>query len=159
MIDINKVLEEIDRASFFSNMGMPDLQNETIILIKDVEKVFINPSDAEFNGLYASTEWLPTSPTQVDPFYKAKTTSKELIELRIKVNKAVLNATKGLPNDKFICSPHDFSQAARNGICFAFRQYITEKYLNLGTRWENILRIYYAGHWPVGFAKEKIIAI
>lgn len=159
MIDINKVLEEIEKASFFSNMGMSDVQNENVILIKDIEKVFINPSDVEFNGLFASTEWLPTSPTQDDPFYKGQTTSKELAELRIKVSKAVLNVTKGLPKDKFICSPHDFSQAARNGICFAFRQYVSEKYLNLGTRWEDVVQIYYAGHWPVGFAKEKIIAI
>lgn len=159
MIDINNVLKEIEKANFFSNMGESDIQNENVILIKDVEKVFINPNDAEFNGFYASTEWLPTSPAQEDPFYKGQTTSKALAELRIKVNKAVLNATKGLPKDKFICLPHDFSQPARRGICFAFRQYVSEKYLNLGTRWEGVVQIYYAGHWPVGFAKEKIIAI
>lgn len=159
MIDINNVLKEIEKANLFLNMGVPDIKNENIILVKDVEKVFINPSDADFNGLYASTEWLPTSPTQDDPFYKRQTISKELAELRIKVNKAVLNATKGLPKDNFLFSPHDFSQAAKNGICFAFRQYVTEKYLNLGNRWEDVVRIYYAGHWPVGFSKEKIIAI
>ncbi len=34
-----------------------------------------------------------------------------------------------------------------------------KKYLNLGNRWGDVVRIYYAGHWPVGFSKEKIIAI
>ena len=159
MIDIDKLLKDIEKESFFLNMGLPDIKNENIILVKDVEKVFINPSDAEFNGLYASTEWLPTSPTQDDPFYKRQTISKELAQLRIKVNKAVLNATRGLPKDNFVFPPHDFSQAARNGICFAFRQYVSEKYLDLGVRWESIVQIYYAGHWPVGFSKEKIIAI
>lgn len=159
MIDISELLKDIERSRFFSNMGLSDIQNENIILIDNVEKVFINPSNIEFKGFYGKTEWLPTSLTQDDPFYKIQGGSKELIELRIKVNKAVMNATKGLPKDKFISGPHDFSQAARNGICFAFRQYVTEQYLSLGDKWTAIVSIYYAGHWPVGFAKEKLIVI
>lgn len=159
MIDINKLLEEIEQANFFSKMGLSDIQNGNVILIDNVEKVFINPSDVDFKGFYERTEWLPTSLTQEDPFYKNHDDSKELIDLRIIVNKAVMNATRGLPKDKFISGPHDFSLAARNGICFAFRQYVTEKYLSLGNRWEVIVRIYYAGHWPVGFAKDKLIVI
>ncbi|MFC0228471.1 hypothetical protein [Serratia aquatilis] len=159
MIKINVILEKIEKSSFFYNMGFSDIESENIILIKDVDRVFVNPSDIDFKGLYENVEWLPTSATQEDPFYKTQKNTKELTELRIKANKAVMSATRNLPRDKFICGPHDFSQAARNGICFSFRQYISERYLNLGNKWETIINIYYIGHWPVGYAKEKIIVI
>lgn len=159
MIDIDEMLKEIEKSSFFSKMGEVDIQSERVILINNVEKVFINPSNKDFKGLYESTEWLPTSPTQDDPFYKKQKATKELTELRVKVNKAVLNATKTLPKGNFLYPPHDFSQAARNGICFAFRQYVNESYFHLGFRWRDIVSLYYAGHWPVGFSKEKIIVI
>lgn len=159
MININELIKDIERSRFFSRMGLSDIENENIILIDNVEKVFINPSDIEFKGFYEQTEWLPTSPTQDDPFYKIQGGSKELIELRIKINKAVMNATKGLSKDKFISGPQDFSLAARNGICFAFRQYVTEQYLCIGDKWSTIVDIYYDGHWPVGFTKEKLIVI
>ncbi|EQB97950.1 hypothetical protein B738_27927 [Photorhabdus temperata subsp. temperata M1021] len=140
-------------------MGLFDLRDEKIILIENVEKVFINPSDIEFQGYYKNTEWLPTSPTQEDPFYKKQDNPKDLIDIRMKINKAVMNATKGLDKSKFISKPHDFHLAAQNAICYAFRQYMTEKYLNLGNQWESIVNIYYAGHWPVGIFKEKVIVI
>ncbi|MCG8708032.1 hypothetical protein JHU04_001233 [Brenneria sp. 4F2] len=68
-------------------------------------------------------------------------------------------ATRELNKADFISSPHDFSVAARNAICYAFRQLITERYFSLGGRWEKITNIYYSGHWPVGFTKEKYIVI
>ncbi|MCC8423228.1 hypothetical protein QPK14_25695 [Photorhabdus temperata subsp. temperata] len=159
MIDINEELGQIKKTSFFSNMGLSDLQDEDVILIESVEKVFINPSDIEFKGYYKNTEWLPTSPTQEDPFYKKQDSPKDLVEIRVKINKAVMSMTKELAKGKFISGPHDFNQVARNAICYAFRQYISEKYLNLGNKWERIVKIYYAGHWPVGISKEKIIVI
>ncbi|MBS9430889.1 hypothetical protein [Photorhabdus akhurstii] len=159
MVDTNEELEKIEKANFFSNMGLFDLHDEKIILIENVEKVFINPSDIEFQGYYKNTEWLPTSPTQEDPFYNKQDNPKDLIEIRMKINKAVMNATKGLDKSKFISKPHDFHQAARNAICYAFRQYMTEKYFNLGSQWESIVNIYYSGHWPVGISKERVIVI
>ncbi|OTA16774.1 hypothetical protein Xvie_01452 [Xenorhabdus vietnamensis] len=159
MININDELEKIEKAKFFSNMGLFDLHDQNVILIENVEKVFINPSDIEFKGTYKNTEWLPTSLTQDDPFYKKQDNPKDLIEIRMKINKAVMNSTKELDKSKFISRPHDFHQAARNAICYAFRQYMSEKYFNLGNKWEKIVDIYYAGHWPVGISKEKIIVI
>lgn len=159
MIDINQLLKNIARSRFFSRMGLPDIQAENIILIDNIENVFLNPSNLTFNGWYEQIEWLPTSLTQADPFYKIQSGSKELIELRMNINKAVMNATRGLANEKFSAGPHDFSLTARNGICFAFRQYVTEQYLCLGNKWTMIINIYYAGHWPVGFTKEKLIVI
>ncbi|PHM66254.1 hypothetical protein [Xenorhabdus sp. KJ12.1] len=159
MIDINVELEKIVKANFFANMGLFDLHDENVILIENVEKVFINPSDFEFKGYYKNTEWLPTSPTQEDPFYKKQDSTKNLLEIRMKINKAVMNATKEIDKSKFISKPHDFHQAARNAICYAFRQYVTENFFNLGNKWESIVNIYYAGHWPVGISKEKVIVI
>ncbi|BBV08022.1 TPA: hypothetical protein ACHWKL_004317 [Providencia stuartii] len=159
MFDINEQLEAINNADFFANMGINDIQDKDIILIENVEKVFVSPSEAEFKGLYRKTEWLPTSPTQDDPFYKKQDNPKELVNMRIKMSKVVMDKTKNLVANNFISKPHDFKQAARNAIAYAFRQYVTEKYFNLGNNWERIIKIYYKGHWPVGIAKEKIIII
>lgn len=158
--DFDSLLQRIDNSCFFSRMGLPDVLDSRVILIENVEKVFVNPTGAEFKGYYDSVEWLPTSMTQEDPFYKVKEVlPKELTGLRIRVNKAVMNATKGLSKDKFNYGPHDFSLAARNGICFCFREYVSEQYLHLGNKWEEVVGIYFSGHWPVGIAKDKIVTI
>ncbi|HGM6858774.1 TPA: hypothetical protein ACKQDZ_000042 [Serratia rubidaea] len=159
MLNIDGILNKANSADFFSNMGMPDILDEKIILIKNVENAFINPSDLEFKGLYNSVEWLPTSATQDDPFYKKQNIPKELSLIRVKISKIITESVKNTSKDKFICLPHDFSQAAKNGICFAFRQYVSERYLELGNKWENIVNIYYARHWPIGFSKNHIVAI
>lgn len=119
----------------------------------------MEPSESEFYGCYDGVEWLPTSPTQPDPFYEIPKPPSDLVAMRIKANKAVMAATKNLDKSKFICAPHDFSLAARNGVCFAFRQYVSESYYGLGDRWLTIIRLYYSGHWPVGFFKNKIVVI
>lgn len=140
-------------------MGKQDLQEEFVILIADVKRVFIEPTDIDFKGFYNATEWLPTSPTQDDPFYKKQINSKDIIELRKEITRHVMDSTKDINKDIFISAPHDFSIAARNAICYAFRQSITEKYFNPGEHWKRIVDIYYTGHWPVGYAKEKFIVI
>ncbi|UWS28281.1 hypothetical protein [Erwinia pyrifoliae] len=159
MIDINEEISKISDARFFSKMGFYDIHEDYVILVGDVRKVFIEPSDIDFKGLYKKTEWLPTSPTQDDPFYKKQQNPKDIIELRKEISKHVMHATKEMNKDAFISSPHDFSIAARNAICFAFRQLITERYFGLGDKWKIIVDLYYAGHWPVGYAKDKIIVI
>ncbi|MCH7347736.1 hypothetical protein [Aeromonas sp. MR7] len=159
MVDINEEIKKIENASFFEKMGVDNLHEGDVILIENVRKVFIEPSDDDFKGLYKKTEWLPTSSTQDDPFYEKQVSPKELIELRKEINKRIIIATRDLDKGRFISSPHDFSVSARNAICFAFRQLITERYFSLGSRWERITEIYYSGHWPVGFTKERYIVI
>lgn len=140
-------------------MGVDDVKDDSLIFIKDVRKVFIDPSDIDFKGFYNKTEWLPTSPTEDDPFYIKKSSPKVLLEIREEINKSIMNATKNLNKIQFASGPHDFSTAARNAICFAFRQYMNEIYFNLGNKWGKIVDVYYLGHWPVGYAKDKIIII
>lgn len=159
MVDINEEIKKIENASFFEKMGVDNLHEGDVILIENVRKVFIEPSDDDFKGLYKKIEWLPTSSTQDDPFYEKQVSPKELIELRKEINKRIIIATRDLDKGRFISSPHDFSVSARNAICFAFRQLITERYFSLGSRWERITEIYYSGHWPVGFTKERYIVI
>ncbi|MEO8533472.1 MAG: hypothetical protein ABI441_06975 [Flavobacterium sp.] len=159
MIDISKEISKISDAEFFSKMGAYDLHKDNLILVGNVRKAFVEPSDIDFKGLYKKTEWLPTSLTQEDPFYKKQEKPKNIIELRIEISKHVMIATKEINKDLFICSPHDFSIAARNAICFAFRQLVTERYFDLGDKWKIITDLYYAGHWPIGYANDKIIVI
>ncbi|WP_346398940.1 hypothetical protein [Pseudomonas syringae] len=158
-MNIDLELKKIEESSFFSNMGELLPNEGSIICIESVRKVFVEPSKLEFQGNYEDVEWLPTSPTQEDPFYKLPKPPKELTELRIKINKAVMAATKNLKKEVFLCGPHDFSVAARNGICFAFRQYVSEHYYSLGDHWKEIVELYYKGHWPVGFTKDKLVII
>ncbi|MBD2800047.1 hypothetical protein ID854_06135 [Xenorhabdus sp. M] len=159
MIDINKELEKISETNFFSKMGLADIHDGNIIVIKNVEKAFIKPSNEVFNGYYKNTEWLPISHSQEDPFYGNIQNSKQLIEIRLKISKAIMCATKALNESRLKSGAYDFNHAARNSISYAFRQYISEKYLNLGDKWEKIIKIYYSGHWPIGFYNEKIIII
>lgn len=159
MIDISKLSEKIINANFFSKMGERDIHEEYVILVSSVQRVFVTPSNSDFNGLYSKTEWLPTSPTQDSPFYVKQKKTSELIELRKSVTKQIMDATKDMDKRNFLCPPHDFSLAARNAICFAFRELITENYYNLGDKWNKVTRIYFSGHWPVGYADDKFIVI
>lgn len=159
MINIDSELTRIKWANFFSNMGLSDIEGNSIILIENVKKVFVEPCYTDFNGYYNDIKWLPTSMTQEDPFYGEISSPKELVDGRIKMNKAVINALRTVSKDRFIFGSDDFSLAAKNAVCFAFRQYVSEKYFNLGNNWAEIIEIYYSGHWPVGYAKEKIIII
>jgi len=159
MIDIDEECKKIEGSEFFYNMGGNGADDGRLIYIKNVRKVFVEPSDAEFKGRYDGVEWLPTSPTQPDPFYNIPNPHSDLVAMRMKVNKVVMAATKNLDKNKFLCAPHDFSLAARNGICFAFRQYVSEEYYGLGDRWSTIIKLYYCGRWPVGFCKDEIVVI
>ena len=159
MINIENELNKIDAAKFFSAMGKRDLFADDILAIENVKKVFVEPSYDEFEGLYDEAEWLPSSPTQIDPFYGKISNTEEVARFRKEINKHVMHATRGMDKNIFSCSPHDFSSVARNAICFAFRQLITENYFSLGDKWSRVCEIYYSGHWPVGFTKEKYIII
>jgi hypothetical protein len=159
MIDVDEECKRIEGFEFFSNMGGCGPKDNNYIYIESVRKVFVESSESEFDGCYSGVEWLPTSPTQPDPFYDLPKPPSDLVAMRMKVNKAVMTATKNLDKSKFICTPHDFSLAARNGVCFAFRQYVSEEYYGLGDRWLTMVRLYYSGHWPVGFFKDKIVVI
>ena len=159
MIDIDEECKKIEGFEFFSNMGGCGPEDTNYIYIESVQKVFVEPSESEFHGCYDGVEWLPTAPTQPDPFYDVPKPPSDLVAMRMKVNKAVMAATKNIDKSKFICAPHDFSVAARNGVCFAFRQYVSESYYGLGDRWATIIKLYYSGHWPVGFYNKKIIVI
>ncbi len=159
IINIYDDLKKIQEVKFFSKMGLLDIQEESLILVKNVEKAFINPSDHDFRGLYKDVEWLPTSPTQEDPFYKKKSNPEDLVAARLAINKAILNSTKNISKENFIFEKHDFWQAASGAICFAFRQYIFEKYFDLGDRWAKVVEVYYSGHWPIGYFRNGLVAI
>jgi hypothetical protein len=159
MIDLEKTLAQIEQASFFSNLGNPDINDPGLIFIASVEAVFVSPCDQDFQGLYQASNWLPTSLGEDDPWYPRQDTPKALSEQRMALNKAVMAATRKVDKAPFICRPHDFSEAARGGAAYAFRQYATEQYFNLGEHWRQVIELYLAGHWPVGHAPGKLIVI
>ncbi|WP_223542552.1 hypothetical protein [Pseudomonas sp. BF-RE-26] len=159
MIDIDKECKKIEGFEFFSSMGSVGSKDNDFLYIESVRKVFLEPSESEFDGCYEGVEWLPTSPAQPDPFYDIPKPPSDLVAMRMKVNKAVMAVAKTIDKNKFICTPHDFNLAARNAVCFAFRQYVSESYYGLGDRWLAIIKLYYSGRWPVGLVKDKIVVI
>jgi len=158
-MNIDEELVKIETCDFFSNMGRSEPNSNSLIYIETVGKVFVEPSMQEFEGVYDRVEWLPTAPTQPDPFYIIPKSPPDLVAMRMTINKAVMTATKNLDKSKFTCRPHDFSLAARNAVCFAFRQYVSEEYFGLGGRWAEIIELYYKGHWPVGYCSHRLVVI
>lgn len=157
--DLQRLCLQIEQTSFFSNLGKRDIDDPTLIFIASVEAVFVSPSDQDFQGLYQASHWLPTSLAEDDPWYPRQETPKALSEQRMALNKAVMTATRTIDKAPFICRPHDFSEAARGGAAYAFRQYATEQYFNLGNHWRQVIELYLAGHWPVGHAPGRLIVI
>lgn len=148
----NEIQQKIGITPFFSNMGQGSFDDKKIIHFQSIQACF----ESSLN-----VEWLPTSPTQTDPFYIKQGYPKDLVEMRLLVSKAVIESLKAfpVPDSHFQYDVHNFKIAARNAICYAFRQYLTEKYFNYGDNWENIIQIYYQGYFPIGFYKKKLVVI
>lgn len=148
----NEIQQKVSITPFFSNMGMVSIDDKKIIYFQSIQACFESS---------LSVEWLPTSPTQDDPFYIKQEYPQDLVEMRLVVSKAVIESLKAfpVPDSQFQYDVHNFKIAARNAICYAFRQYLTEKYFNYGDNWENIIQIYYQGHFPIGFYKKKLVVI
>lgn len=148
----NEIQGKISITPFFSNMGKVSVDDNKIIYFQSIQACF----ESSLN-----VEWLPISPTQDDPFYIKQEYPKDLVEMRLVVSKAVIESLKAfpVPDSQFQYDAHNFKIAARNAICYAFRQYLTEKYFNYGDNWERIIQIYYQGHFPIGFYKKKLVVI
>ena len=159
MIDVDEEIIEIRKCSFFSSLGVSETVDSTLIYIGSVKEAFVEPSVQAFEGLYNDVEWLPSSPNQPDPFYNLPKPPSDLVAMRMKINKVVLAATNSFDKSRFRCAPHDFSVVARNAVCFAFRQYMSEQYYGLGDQWARIVTLYGKGHWPVGFCENKLVVI
>ena len=159
MLDFEKIIDEVGRASFFSRMGSAPDAIEGVIFIKSVFRVFVEPVDSDYFGAYKDLEWLPTTPTQDDPFKSFPKPPKDLVDLRLGVSRAVMQSVKHVPKDKFLSGGHDFSLAARNAACFAFRQYMSECYYGRDSAWKKIVELYFDGRWPVGYLKDNLIVI
>jgi len=159
MLDVERLISDVLRASFFSKMGaVPDSTSE-VIFIESVFRVFIDPVETQFSGAYKDLEWLPTTPTQEDPFHSFPKVPKDLVELRLKVSRAVMQSIKYMPKEVFISGAYGFSLTARNAACYAFRQYVSECYYGSVGVWSRVVDLYFSGRWPVGYSKEKLIAI
>lgn len=125
----------------------------------NVGGAFLAPTDSDFIEKCNDIEWLPTAPTQHDPFYKFDEFPNELVDFRLRINKAVMAATRGIDTCLFKSGQHDFTAAARNGICYAFRQYTAEQYFAVGKRWGMVVSMYYAGRWSVGYWQKGLVLV
>lgn len=56
MIDINKLIKDIEQSGFVLWMELSDIQKNNTILIDNVERIFINPTNIEFKGFYEQTK-------------------------------------------------------------------------------------------------------
>lgn len=159
MLDVEKEIDRISNSDFFYKMGESRGNSEGDIYVPTVGAAFVTPSDTDFVGMYNDVEWLPTAHTQDDPFYKFPEFTTELVDIRLEMNKAVMASTRGMYKRLFKSGAHDFSTTARNGICYAFRQYAAEQYFATGDHWKIIVSMYYAGRWPVGYCQHGLVLI
>ncbi|WP_458119897.1 hypothetical protein [Paenibacillus sp. Z6-24] len=79
--------------------------------------------------------------------------------MRKQINQAVLRQTRSARPDTLVCRPHDFKTAARQAAAYAYRQYAVECYYGLGSCWQTMIRLYEAGHWPIGYSKDTLVWI
>ncbi|MGB5955775.1 MAG: hypothetical protein WBG97_10310 [Pseudomonas sp.] len=121
-------------------------------------EVLIGPM-AALSEIYKDFKWLPTAPSQDDPFNSFSKPSGDLLGRRLEVTRAVMQSTRNLPKDKFVSGAHDFSLAARHAACFAFRQYVSECHYGGESAWSSIVSLYFAGRWPVAYSADKFIVI
>lgn len=158
-MNIDIEMDKIAQADFFSKIGVKEFLGADIILLKDVEQAFVNPTQNAFAGMYKAVKWLPSALTDTDPFYKNIQIPENLLPYRKEIVQLFLKKHRNLNKKMFLFGAYDFTEVAKKAITFAFRQYLVEKQLTLGLYWENIVNVYYSGHWPIGYYKEKIFAI
>ncbi|WP_046225662.1 hypothetical protein [Paenibacillus dauci] len=170
MIHLHQELERISEVAFFSSLGQPlaeefaaKLQPELPFLhymqLPDVQETFVQPTLPEWIKLQSAVRWLPSSPTEPDPFYPAMSADPQLLDIRKQIYQAVLRQTRTARPDTLKCRPHDFTTAARQAAGYAYRQYAMERYYDLGSSWQRVIQLYEAGHWPAGYAKDTLVWI
>lgn len=130
-----------------------------IIFIKDVDEAFINHRKEAFENLYEKMAWLPSSLSDKDPFYGDVKVPSDLLDARKKISQIIFQKMREIDKSLFTSGPHDFSTVAKMGMAFAFRQYFLGKSLSLGNFWENVVNLYYMGHWPIGYFEGILFAI
>lgn len=128
MFSVDTEIERITNCVFFEGVGKQSEASEGLIILANVGAAFVDPTDSNFTGKYNDIEWLPTAATQHDPFYLFPDFPDELVDIRLQIDNAVIAATRGMGYRLFKWGRHDFTSAARNGICYAFRQYAAEQY-------------------------------
>ncbi|MDO4881567.1 MAG: hypothetical protein Q3983_09820 [Capnocytophaga sp.] len=158
-MDLAIEIDKITQTNFFTKMGVKEFLGNNIILLKDVEQAFVNPTEEAFAGMYKEVKWLPSALTDTDPFYKNIQIPENLLPYRKEIVQLFLKKNRNLDKKLFSFGAYDFTEVAKKGITFAFRQYLVEKQLSLGNFWENIVNVYNSGHWAIGYYKEKIFAI
>lgn len=151
-------IERLIKSDFFFKMGETE-QIDYVIFIKNVNKAFINPTEEAFENLYKIMNWLPSSLSDIDPFYGDLKVPEELVDYRKRVSQIIFQKAREMDKSLFVSGTHDFSNVAKMGMAFAFRQYLVEKSLSLGSYWENIVNLYYMGHWPIGYFEGILFAI
>lgn len=151
-------IERLIKSDFFFKMGETE-QIDHVIFIKNVNEAFINPTEEAFENLYKKMNWLPSSLSDKDPFYGDLKVPEELVDYRKRVSQIIFQKAREMDKSLFVSKAHDFSNVAKMGMAFAFRQYLVEKSLSLGSYWENIVNLYYMGHWPIGYFEGILFAI
>ncbi|MFJ4068642.1 hypothetical protein ACIPW4_25590 [Pseudomonas sp. NPDC089996] len=104
---IDKFIHDIAQARFFCAMGEPGAVTDGVVYVESVSRIFVAPHDQEALDRLENLVWLPTSPTQEDPFNQFPTFTKELTDLQLKVNKAVMQSIKQAPSASLIAGAHD----------------------------------------------------
>ncbi len=103
-------------------------------------------------------DWLPTGPSDEDPFYgkqlNAMLAERDMLSkaqaIKKEVRFLVLKATSGKNTPLLKCGPHNLNGAARKTAVEAFARATMEALLEIDASWCYVVRIYSGGWWPCG---------
>ena len=100
-MNIDIEMDKIAQADFFSKIGVKEFLGADIILLKDVEQAFVNPTQNAFAGMYKAVKWLPSALTDTDPFYKNIQIPENLLPYRKEIVQFFLKKHRNLKKNCF----------------------------------------------------------
>ncbi len=159
MDDFIHISNLIKNANFFSKAGVFENLGDDVVVIENLEKAFLEQNDDDFLGLVHEMTLLPSSINEIDVFYGNINISKELKGKRVELSKLVFQKNSLLDKKMFLVQNHDFSHVFKHSSAYAFRAWLSERYLGLGNHWERVANLYLKGHFPFAFCGKKIFVV
>jgi hypothetical protein len=137
-MNLDKVLEDIESTDWLSSAGR----------LADVLE-----SDSKW-------DWLPTSRDQDDPF-DGPARSKDSKDFEQAVYKATLKSLRkmGRSIPMLKNGPHDYTEAFRSAVLFAFKMAAREIALNNSGKWVEVSNLYMQGKWPCGLDTNGVLVV
>ena len=154
----------VNETNWFSAVGLVEHVDGGIIL-KNIHGPW-HEGDAEME-IADNVIWLPQYPHDDDPFHKVSLMNlckeqgkeKKVKELRLELNKMVLESLRVANLSPLQTEWSDSSIAAKRCAAHAFRSALTELVIGVDKRWCKVVNYYKMGLWPWGYLPEDDLIV